>query len=461
MNKRFRWHVPCACALALACACALAHARDGDLDKGFGTNGITIVDFGTTANAESLAIAPDGSLVLGGHVYNSTTHRDVAVARLRADGTLDPTFADNGSLVVPSMGGSDEYALATLVLADGRIVLTGYANIGGNYDMLVMRLNADGSPDTSFGGSGSVVVPFDLGGSNVDIAKAVIEDADGKLVIAGYAYVNDGLDQQNDVAVARLNTDGSLDTSFDGDGKTTFRFDADFFAYFDNDYGTSLALDDAGSILVGGYVQNGHTADDDFAVARLLPSGAIDTSFGVEGRARIDFALGGRYDEAMRVLVAPDGAIYLVGMAAPSNSDSDMAVARLTPQGMLDSTWGDGGKATIAMPTDDDDSAQANAAVLQADGKLLLAGTVRNGGGNFRFAFARLDASGQIDASFGDGGTRAYGLGSAPNQWNEVVSDLRLDATGHAVFAGYSYAQRGFMAGRLVIDTIFDDGFGP
>jgi len=458
MSKRLRWQA--ALVLSGACASLPAQARDGDLDTGFGAGGIAIVDFGTSAYAEGLAIAPDGRLVLGGHVWGGTgTRDDIAVARLLADGSPDASFSSDGRIVFPSSGASGEYAMATLVRADGRIVLAGSTNAAGNYDMRVVQLNADGSIDSGFGSGGAVVIPFDLGNDNLDQAYAVAEDAQGRLVVVGYADVNDGIDQQRDVAVARLDTNGNLDTSFDGDGKTTFRFDPDTFAYFDSDYGTCVAFDAAGNILVGGYVYDGNTGDEDFAVARLLPSGAIDTSFGDAGRARIDFALGGYDDEASRVLVAPSGAIYLVGSAGYQNSYLYMAVARLTPQGALDDAWGNGGKATISIPSNDDDSAQADAAALQADGKLLVAGTTRNGGGNFRFAFARLDASGQLDASFGEGGKRAYGLAAAPDEWNEIVSDLHLDAAGHAVFAGYSWTQHGFIAGRLVLDTIFDDGF--
>lgn len=457
MSKRLRWQAVC----ALACFCALAQARDGDLDTSFGTSGIGLVNFGTSAYAEGLAIAPVGGLVLSGHAYGgSSTQDDVAVVRLLRDGSPDTTFSGDGRLVLASSGASNESAPATLVRADARIVLAGYSNAAGNYDMRVMQLNADGSTDSSFGG-GAVVIPFNLGNNNFDQAVAVTEDAAGRLVVAGYADVNDGIDQQRDVAVARLNTDGSLDTSFDGDGKTTFRFDADPLAYFDSDYATCVTIDAAGNILVGGYVYDGNTGDEDFAVARLLPSGAIDTSFGVGGRARVDFALGGASDEATRVMVAPDGAIYLVGSAYYDMAYVHIGVARLTPQGAIDTGWANAGKVTISIPSDDDDSAQAMAATLQPDGKLLIGGTARNGGGHFRFAFARLDASGQLDTSFGDSGKRVYGLAQTPDEWNEVISDLRLDAEGHAVFAGYSYALTGFIAGRLVIDTIFDDGFEP
>lgn len=461
MEQRFRWHA--AVGLAGAFALAPAQAHDGDLDAGFGTGGFAIVDFGTAAYSESMAITPDGRIVLAGHVWSGTSQgEDVALAQLLANGALDTDFSADGRLVFASSGATNESAQDTLVQADGRIVLAGQSDAAGNHDMRVLRLNADGTPDTGFGSSGAVVIPFDLGSDNIDLAMAVAEDTEGRLVVAGYASVNDGLDQQRDVAVARLNADGSLDASFDGDGKTTFRFDPDPLAYFDSDYGTCIAIDAAGNLLVGGFVQDGHTGDGDFALARLLPSGAIDTSFGEGGRARIDFALGGSLgDEAWRVLVAADGAIYLVGGADYQNGYTYMAVARLTPQGALDTGWGSGGKTTISIPSDDDDSAQANAAALQPDGKLIVAGTMRNGGGHFRFAFARLDAGGQLDASFGDGGKRAFGLVSAPDQWNEVVSDLRIDSAGHAVFTGYSWTQPGFISGRLVIDTIFDDGFEP
>lgn len=214
---------------------------NGALDTTFGTSGKAAVDFGGDDFGLALARQANGRILVAGR----STASGAIVARLRATGKLDPDFDGDGRVTL-STGGT---ASAVLVQADGKIVVAGNAN--GNDTMTVTRLNPNGSPDTTFDGDGSATINF---GSLADLANDAALQADGKIVIAGYTQADE------DVAVARLNPDGSPDTTFGAAGKTTVDFGAATF-------GNAVALQPNGRIVVAGQ----RTGGDDFALARLLP----------------------------------------------------------------------------------------------------------------------------------------------------------------------------------------------
>ncbi len=208
---------------------------NGALDTAFGTGGKAAVDFGGTDFGLALARQADGRIVVAG---GSTAGGDV-VARLRANGTLDPDFDGDGRLMLP--GGGE--ARAVLVQPDSKIVLAG--NPGLSEVMTVTRLNPNGSPDTTFNGDGTATIDF---GPGDDPARSAVLQPDGKIVVAG-----------GDVAVARLNANGSPDAAFGAAGKAAVDFGAATF-------GNAVALQPNGRIVVAGQ----RTGTDNFAVARLL-----------------------------------------------------------------------------------------------------------------------------------------------------------------------------------------------
>ena len=212
---------------------------NGAFDTTFGTAGIAAVDFGATEFGEAIARQADGRILVAGR--SSTA--GAVVARLRATGVLDPDFGGDGRVTLPG-GGSVN---AVLVQPDRNIVVAG--NASGSATMTVTRLKPDGSLDTSFGSGGTATVAF---GSLANPLGGAARQPDGKIVIAG--YTQDG----EDVAVARLNTNGSLDATFGTGGKATVDFGAATF-------GNAVALAPNGRIVVAGQ----KTGGDDFAVARL------------------------------------------------------------------------------------------------------------------------------------------------------------------------------------------------
>ena len=248
-----------------------------------------------------MARQPDGKLVLVGST--STGGGDFAIARLNADGTPDTTFSGDGKQTV-NFGGVDN-ALGVAIQPDGKIVVAGTG--GGGDDMVVARLNADGSPDTSFSPpDGLAFVNF---GGN-DAANAMALQPDGKIVLVGSTdAVGSG-----DFAVARLNADGTPDTSFSGDGKLTAGFNAA------NETAVGVVVQQNGKIAVLG---NGD-ANTDFVVARYLPDGSVDTGFGTGGAVAVDFG-GGEFDGDLAL--QPDGKLVLVG-STNVGPNYDMAIAR-------------------------------------------------------------------------------------------------------------------------------------
>ena len=171
-----------------------------------------------------------------------------------ADGDLDTTFDSDGK-VTTAIGSGNEQALSVAIQSDGKIVAAGRSSNGSNDDFALVRYNTDGTLDTTFDSDGKVTTAI---GSGTETAYSVAIQSDGKIVAAGFSFNG----SNNDVALVRYNTDGTLDTNFDSDGKVT----TDIGSY--NDYARSVAIQSDGKIVVAGFSNNG--SNDDFALVRYL-----------------------------------------------------------------------------------------------------------------------------------------------------------------------------------------------
>ena len=437
-----------------------AVARDGDLDPAFGSGGVSVIDFGTTATAFGLAIGPDGRVVLAGTTESGVTGTDLAVAVLSRDGQPDTAFSFDGmTTVAVGPGSAADFHVNAIVQADGRIVSAGGGPDstvpGDDGDMQVVRLLADGTLDPTFNGDGKAFIAFDLGDDNNDRALDLVELPGGKLIVVGTAAV---AGQGSDFAVLKLNADGSRDTTFDGDGRVTFHFDLD--PANREDVAGSVALDGAGNIVVGGIAESGPDSYD-FAIARLTPAGVLDPNFGGDGRVTVAFDLGGNLDDQMLELaVAPDGAIYAGGMVASGNTD--FGIVKLQPDGSPDLAWGNAGRATVAFDLGGPQDI-AYGLVVQPDGKVVLTGLAQPSASTSDIALARLDAGGMLDPTFGFAGKRTYDLDLAGESFDAAVRARLQD--GYLVVGGVATTTPGstsFLAARVVIDTLHSDGFdGP
>ncbi|MFN9987364.1 MAG: beta strand repeat-containing protein, partial [Pirellula sp.] len=240
---------------------------DGSVDTSFGNNGSAIIDFAADNDfGYDVKLQADGKIVIAAQTKLPGVASDYGIIRLNSDGTLDTSFGGTGK-VTTAIGTATDIALTLAIQADGKIVAAGYSS-SGNADWSAVRYNTDGSLDTSFGGTGKVVVPF---GSGLDIAWGITIQSDGNILLGGSATMTD-----TDAAIVRLNADGSLDTSFGGTGQLTS-------GVAGSDWASAVALQGDGKILLGG------TANGDMVVTRYLSSGVLDTTFGAAGRAIVDF----------------------------------------------------------------------------------------------------------------------------------------------------------------------------
>ena len=226
-------------------------------DTTFAANGSAIVIFpGFDFRPSDVAVQANGAIVLAGTL--ATFPLGFVVARLTKAGALDSSFG-NGGFVTTDFAPASEGAGAVLVQRDGKIVAAGFANIGGDDDFAVARYTATGALDSNFSGDGKIT--FGFGGD--DVARDIAQQDDGKLVLAG---ANSGFD--SDFALARLNINGTLDSSFDSDGKVSTGF-GDLTEKADR-----VAIQPDGKIVATG---SGFTASS--RLARYLSNGALDTSF--------------------------------------------------------------------------------------------------------------------------------------------------------------------------------------
>ncbi|WP_460431516.1 M10 family metallopeptidase C-terminal domain-containing protein, partial [Azotobacter salinestris] len=359
---------------------------DGTLDTGFSGDGKAIVDIGGGYDQGlSLAVLPDGKLLLSGN-HNG----DFSVIRLNADGSLDTGFGSDGKAIVDIRGSNDQ-GLGLTVLPDGKLLVAGQSHNSGShsydYDFSVIRLNADGSLDTSFGSDGKAT--FDIAGAGRNLVHSMTVQPDGKILLAGISSYT--------LEVIRLNADGTLDTGFGSDGKATFDLG------WSDDQGYSLTVQPDGKILLAGssydyaYDSPENSTYFDFSVIRLNADGTLDTGFGSDGEATVD--INGDTDQGYSLSVQPDGRILVAGRSYNPNYDTEFSVARLNADGSLDINFDSDGKASFNLGNG---YAQVNSLALQPDGKILLAGhSYNSNSASYDFSVIRLNADGSLDKTFG------------------------------------------------------------
>lgn len=392
--------------LALAGPLAV-HAADGDIDTTFGNNGLAftgLVDQSGGVTGCRPLVQQDGKIVIcGTRLSNGSSGSDFFVARFNANGTLDTSFSFDGEVTIDFDGGTgSDSAQGVSLQADGKIVVAGTTtgSASGSADFAVARLNADGSLDTTFGdGTGKTTVGFDLdGGTGNDNAGSIALQADGKIVVVGSAQTPTG----SVFAVTRLLPDGTRDSAFNLNGKATFGFGISGAAS-ELDGASGVAIDGSGRVIVGGSASynDGTNAISEFAVARLLSNGVLDSNFHANGRTTIAFDPGNGISvaQAFGLTVQRDGRIVLVGAANSSTSatlNDDMAVARLQPDGSLDSGFGFGGRTQVAFDLIANGPDYALGVAEQSNGRLVLAGLAIGSTTEFG-AVARLNGNGTLE----------------------------------------------------------------
>ncbi|HJZ82272.1 MAG TPA: hypothetical protein VKD91_18065 [Pyrinomonadaceae bacterium] len=352
-----------------------------------------------------------------------------------APADLDPTFGDGGKVLTNVVRRAELHDVA--MAPDGKIVAVG-GTVLQNEDIhssnpdrsfyAVVRYNPDGSLDSSFNGDGKWLQGFTLAGDG-QAAVAVAIQSDGKVVFAGTGAPT----RFPSIVVFRLNVDGTLDNSFNGNGYQIVQQTGALL------FPTDIALQPDGKILVAG--QKGKDA----LVVRLNPDGELDDSFDGDGMASANF---GALSLAQALAIQPDGKIVIAGtlfLSSPGINHTDIAVARFNQNGSLDPSFEGDGKLTYDMGTSEFSAALA----IQADGKIVVLG---NGGFDFSLLMLRLNLDGSLDSSFdGDG------VVQTPRKF---ATDAKIQPDGKIVVAGQTGPFEPFAAGRYNPDGSLDTSFG-
>jgi uncharacterized delta-60 repeat protein len=429
---------------------SVAWAGAGALDTSYGAGGAAIADFGTikagsandNAGGNALVVQPDGKvIVVGTGIDQFGQTSDIVAARFTTGGALDTTFGGTGRYQVDF--GLNETGYGVALQPDGKLLVGGDSTGGTHTNVLVARIDPDGTTDTTFATQGAATPNLTAS----VFGRAIALQPNGKILIAGYTpntqytydtivrinnpqgtadttyeeqgvYLEDRFPASSEAAAMALGADGSIFTAgsaFSASPGPTDFAQADYgptgFAHaYDlggNDAGTAIALQPDGKSLIAGYTDVLGTFD--FVVERFSPAN-VDTSFGEGGRRIVD--LGGS-DVAHGVVVQPDGKIIVAGTTTTSGATgtSKIAVVRLLPTGDFDSTFGTNGISVISIPGA---KLQGNAVGLQSNGDIVVGGTITPAGSTRKQLLAiRLhgDATGATTPAGGTGGGGAGGTG--------------------------------------------------
>jgi uncharacterized delta-60 repeat protein len=480
-------------------------------DPGFGNNGLVTSNFGQASISKgitSLALQDDGKIVASGFYYPNATggNNEISLVRYNTDGSIDSSFGENGSTLLPiGLMGSGTPSMVR-IQTNGKIIVFATA---ANHNLAILRLNSDGSPDSTFGDLGTVTITF---GTGFQLSAYSLElQTDDKIVIASSLVAG----QNQDILVGRLNADGSIDEFFGNMGYASINFGMavdGFSETSDNAHVVKIQQD--GKILVGGLTTYDPESfnSTDFALLRLNSDGSLDSSFGVEGKTSTDF---GGFDSITSIMINAAGKIIATGGSTSTNGQGQVAIAQYESNGNLDSGYGIGGKAlidfdanagrgTAVLQSDGKlvisggipDSGYENLAglrlntdgsadttfgtngivqadfgpntydyalysLIQPDGKLLLGGekieAVSDGGtdpvATFNFALARYSLEDLSSPSF-----MRTSISFSPNPFNDYI-DLNLDAGS----AGNITVDLLDLNGRVILSSLVNEqiGAGP
>lgn len=467
---------------AVATRVSVVAGLPGELDQSFSSpTGVAAHDNAAGGEGHdfgfSTAIDMDGRILVAGESNNTQGGYDMTLWRYTAHGVLDTTFGAEGLVndQVSAIGSSSGMGQAVAVDTDGRVLVTGYSgDPTRKQDMALWRFTPDGVLDTEFGEGGLVTHHGAAGGDDMDFGASLALDASGRILVAGYSKNANG---DFDMTLWRYDEHGQLDVTF-GDDANGDGF-ADGFVLHRNaaggggdDQGHGLALDDAGNILVVGY-STSPEGDLDMAVWRFTDVGISDPTFGgdydkdgaPDGYLLDHSAAFGRSDdEGLAVTVAADGSLLVTGNSEGEGKEKTMVLWRVTPEGMLDHSFGwdydRNGAPDGYILHDNRKLGPSNGYALTQDskGNVLVAGeTGRIEGSEVRWQATlwRFMPNGLPDATFGVD-NEGDGLGDGLGNGFSTLSGLapRMDSSGRAI--SLNAKGRIVMAGFLGYSSNYD-----
>jgi uncharacterized delta-60 repeat protein len=414
-------------------------ATAGDLDPTFGGDGFVTAPVGTSANANAAAVQADGKILVAGRTLNSRQGRDFAVARFRPDGTLDSTFGNGGAVITAVSKNTGE--ANALLLQNGKIIVGGWADLNNgpfvsDFDraFALVRYNANGSLDSTFGGKGK-------GGKvYTQLSSSSRDERLNDLAFQGTKIIAVGVSSGN-IALARYDSEGRLDTTFGNSGTKIIDLGG-------SEEAIGVVVQPDGRIVVAGAGSNSGTQD--IVLIRLNSDGrTLDNSFGAGGVVVTDIVINGesQHNFAKDIVLAADGKLVVTGLGQ---------VARYNSDGSLDSTFGqdyDGNGVRDGFDTD----GSGEELVIDAQQRIVIGGTWASPDSqnpadpwDADFAVVRFAPNGDLDSTFGAGGVVVI---DASGTNAEHLTAIALQTDGKIVAAGWSDASPGgFAVARLLSD---------
>lgn len=396
------------------------HAAPGDLDATFnalgvkpGTVLISIDNLSDkSAEAYSVAIQQDGKIVVSGY---GAFPAKFSAARFMPDGSLDVSFNSSGpqpgtKTITIDNATTENVSEALAIQPDGKMLLAGYSIIGGVRKIALARLLSNGDLDTSFNAGGiqpGTVSSFIENSMAECRGTSIALQCNGKIVVAGVADVGGSYQ----LSVARFMPNGILDTSFNASGIQPGTVSTTIDNLLFGSAGNSVVVQEDGKIVVAGIVDLGTYYN--VAVARFLPNGLLDTSFNTSGvqpgtvSTTIDNQM--FYNEGRSVVIQEDGKILVAGYVTDENEGVKMSLVRFNADGLLDVSFNSLGiqPGTVSTSIDNEPVAGAvgQSVALQADGKIVVAGSVFSAGtGIHKVAVARFLSNADLDITFNSTG---------------------------------------------------------
>ena len=371
---------------------------DGTLDTSFGTDGIVITDFGFGYNYATAIALQPDGKII---VTGVSYNNKFAMARYTTNGDLDTTFDGDGKVITSLGSGLKSYASYVSVQADGKIIVAGlsYTSIDPQeFSFSIAKYNPNGSLDTSFDGDGIVNNPFDDAPGTAINFNTIIEQLDGKFLVT-----TDTGSVNLEFELRRYNASGSDDTSFGNNGKSTLFIQ-------DVNRALGIALQQDQKIVVAGYSRSYTSIVDgyDFNVVRYSTNGVPDVSFGNNGIIAAKFDSSN--DICSKVLIQPDDKIITIGVKKTypfgTAGKELIAISRTNTDGSLDTTFGTDGKAVSDLGQD---YSVINNAIVQQDGKILVSCETATFGNSSEYFLIRYNNNGSLDTSFGNNGKTMLG----------------------------------------------------
>lgn len=425
-------------------------------DVSFGSNGYSSIQLlATGANvAYASVLQSDGKIILAGQVKqgiagtNDYLNGDFGLVRFNSNGSIDTGFGLNGQIIADFSGDDEIRAIA--VQTDGKIIVGGKGGSGVDSNFIIAKYNSDGTLDTAFGNSGSAVVDF---GDNADELRGMRVQSDGKIVAIGNSF--DG--SQKDFAIARLNANGSLDSSFGVSGKIITNVTGH------DDEANAVELQSDGKIVVTGKSIADSFPNYDFSMVRYNDNGSLDTSFGTSGK--VVTSVNNSEDGSSSVAMQPDGKIISAGESTQSFCKS-FTLIRYNTNGSVDNTFGTNGKVIRGAGLISGE--HVGAINTQPNGKILAAGN-SSSGVDSDFALTRYDQNGSLDTSFGIGGKVKTPVSQRKSEvifkWHaadDSIRDAVIQSDGKIIAAGYSFTGQNYDVAlvRYNSDGSIDSSFG-